>query len=184
MRLFLSINLKDNSLLRLEEWQNELKLRGIKGYWRRRDNLHVTLKFFGSVEKEKLRELIEAIGSAAERVEEFCLEIKGLGVFPNTKHPRILWAGLNNFSCLPELQQEIERQCSNRGFFSEKRDFKPHLTLASGGISGVSRQTLERGKSLTIQENIKEIYLMNSIVDKGIRRYLIVARFPLKSKNA
>lgn len=183
MRLFASINLSDYTLLRLEEWQNELKLKEVKGYWRRRDNLHVTLKFIGSVGEGKLHDLKEAIRNAAEQSEDFCMEIKGLGVFPSIKHPRILWAGLNNSRYLTELQQEIERQCSIRGFPSEKREFKPHLTLASGGINGLSRQTLEWGKSLSIQENVKNIYLMNSIIDKGTRKYLTVASFPLKGKK-
>lgn len=179
MRLFLSINLSEENILQLERWQQELQVRGVKGYWRRRDNLHITLKFLDEFNEIKLDPLIQACLQAGAQTEGFELIITNLGVFPGYKNPRILWVGIDREGGLLKLKQEIEKYCADIGLPAESREYKPHLTLASGGIEGISPQALKWGEGLILKQTVGEFHLMNSIVQKGRRRYEIVQSFQL-----
>ncbi|KUO66802.1 MAG: hypothetical protein APF84_02830 [Gracilibacter sp. BRH_c7a] len=180
MRLFISINLNDANLVELEKWQNKLRSQGVGGYWRRRDNLHITLKFFDNVQEQNVDPLVGVLKQAAVQGQEFKLIIKTLGVFPNLNNPRILWAGINKEPNLFKLQQEVEIRCKEIGFPLEHREYKPHLTLASGGIKGINKTILEEGQTLELEQKITEFHLMSSIVEQGRRSYEVVKRFNLK----
>lgn len=179
MRLFISLNFEEQTLRQFENWQRMLQEKGIKGYWRRRDNLHLTLKFIGEVEERKLDAIQDALTNVSGKIGEFDLEVRALGVFPNPREPRILWAGIENEPKLITLYRLVQAETAIIGFEPESREYKPHLTLASGGISGMSKDVLDLGKMLYVKETVTEFHLMQSKVDKGTRSYLTVARYPL-----
>ena len=61
----------------------------------------------------------------------FQLMLNSVGVFPNTKNPRVLWVGLkDNGDILQQLQVGIETAMQSAGFPLESKSFLPHLTLA------------------------------------------------------
>jgi RNA 2',3'-cyclic 3'-phosphodiesterase len=97
--------------------------------WVRAENLHVTLKFLGEVGEGKL----EAVRTALGRIrsgEAVALDFRGLGFFPNEKHPRVFWAGIEASANLKTLAADIESAMEGLGIPREKREFSPHLTLA------------------------------------------------------
>jgi 2'-5' RNA ligase len=57
------------------------------------------------------------------------LSIGSLGAFPNTRHPRVLWAGVEAPPELSSLQRGIETRTTKIGYPKDKRAFSPHLTL-------------------------------------------------------
>jgi len=61
---------------------------------------------------------------------QFTLTLKGVGVFPNLKSPRVIWVGTNEKGAekLIEISNEIEKKLSSIGFVKDKK-FKPHLTV-------------------------------------------------------
>jgi len=61
--------------------------------WVRSDNLHVTLKFLGEVAEEKIAAIRSAL-SDVRSGEPVQLRFCDLGFFPNEKHPRVFWAGI------------------------------------------------------------------------------------------
>jgi 2'-5' RNA ligase len=57
--------------------------------------------------------------------------VAGLGVFPDTRNPRVLWVGLREGSALiVRLAEAVDQAMSEAGFPPESRPFSPHLTLA------------------------------------------------------
>jgi len=58
------------------------------------------------------------------------LDFRGLGFFPNEKHPRVFWAGIEASPNLKLLAADIERAMETLGIAREQRPFSPHLTLA------------------------------------------------------
>jgi RNA 2',3'-cyclic 3'-phosphodiesterase len=58
------------------------------------------------------------------------LDFRGLGFFPNEKHPRVFWAGIEASPNLKTLAADIDRAAEKLGIPAEKRPFSPHLTLA------------------------------------------------------
>jgi len=98
--------------------------------WTRAEAYHLTLKFLGDVDEEMIDPIGDAIKKITGNYSPFELIIKGLGVFPNKRSPRVLWAGIK----MPEdsvarMQKEMEEALFQLGFARENRKFKPHLTL-------------------------------------------------------
>lgn len=104
---------------------------GAAGRWVKPEGIHLTLKFLGEVDTRQLPELYAATDRACETISPFAVQVTGWGCFPNTRRPRVVWAGVNDPSGrLAALQQRIERACAALGYAPEKRAFSPHLTLA------------------------------------------------------
>jgi RNA 2',3'-cyclic 3'-phosphodiesterase len=97
--------------------------------WVRPENLHVTLKFIG----ETAPGTLDAIRGALARVranKPVGIKCRGLGFFPDDRHPQVLWAGLEASANLPHLAEDADRALETAGVAREKRAFTPHLTLA------------------------------------------------------
>jgi 2'-5' RNA ligase len=62
--------------------------------WTAPANLHLTLRFLGSVAAEHVPELTAALEQAVAEVPVMNLCCAGLGAFPSPERPRILWAGV------------------------------------------------------------------------------------------
>jgi RNA 2',3'-cyclic 3'-phosphodiesterase len=114
--------------------------------WTRTENLHVTLKFIGSVVPEKLagiRAALEHVGS--ERPVE--LRFRGIGFFPGGKRPRVIWAGVAGSRNLGGLAADIDGALAKLGVPGQDRAFIPHLTLARcepGAISAELRACIQK----------------------------------------
>src|SRR4051794_24754510 len=132
-RVFCAVELPDVMRARLEE--HILRLRkevpDAAASWSRVENIHLTLKFFGNVEVNR----IEKISAAAERVVKefstFQIGVGETGVFPRPSRPQVLWIGVNDPSGqLSALQEKVEDECAAEGFEKEDRAYRPHLTIA------------------------------------------------------
>ena len=178
MRTFISINWSASTLELFQAWQRELQGWGVKGYWRRGANLHLTLKFLGEIRPDQVQEIDRVLRAAAAGMPAFALTLAGLGVFPNLREPRILWAGVQSGE-LYTLQDRVERGLVPLGFSPEKRGYHPHLTLASGGISGLTPKILAAGERFHRVEQVSMFELMESVVHEGGRRYRVLAEYPL-----
>lgn len=98
--------------------------------WSDPDNLHLTLRFLGDVKENDLEELFDAVADAVVDVPAFPLEIRGVGSFPNWRHPRVVWAGCGEGAKeAVELASVVEEACVSLGYERERRPFRPHLTL-------------------------------------------------------
>jgi 2'-5' RNA ligase len=97
--------------------------------WVAPENLHLTLKFLGNTPDILLPKIRESLAAVVSTYEPFYIKIYGTGVFPNKKHPRVIWAGLQDADGMKNLQEEIGRSMAVLGFKKEDREFNPHLTL-------------------------------------------------------
>jgi 2'-5' RNA ligase len=97
--------------------------------WVRAENLHVTLKFIGEAAPEKVVHIREALATVRQ-AGPLTLAFRGLGFFPDTRRPRVLWVGIEASSGLPALAAQIEGVLEGLGIPREERAFTPHLTLA------------------------------------------------------
>jgi len=148
--------------------------------WVRAENLHVTLKFLGEIAEGK----VEAVRRALEGIRSdkpIALEFRGLGFFPNEKHPRVFWAGMEPPPNLKALAADIEETMEKLEIPRAKREFSPHLTLARferprlpGALQKLIADNQQRGFG-SLRTN--EFHLIQSKLKPAGAEYTTVATF-------
>jgi len=134
-RAFIAIDLPESIKSFLSEAQEALKLYGFRVKWVRPQNIHLTLKFLGDTATADTDKITEAMTLAAKNCPTVSLTAKGVGVFPNVRRPRVIWAGLNGqIETLANLHQTLDAHLADLGFARDTRAFKSHLTL--GRVKG------------------------------------------------
>ena len=95
--------------------------------WIGEDQLHLTLRFIGEVE----RPVADDIAAALQRIRSprFDLRIEGVGQFEH-RSGGALWAGIDPREPVSALAAKVERTVQQAGLAPERRAFSPHITLA------------------------------------------------------
>jgi len=199
-RIFIGISLPDDVKKRIgqriEKWkelpvhphtngENSLsstdnKNIGVGIKWSLPENLHVTLSFLGFVSDESLADICQAVKEAAQDFESFDVDFEGLGVGPDPEDPRMVWLFGGANEELRKLQTEIEK--SMDVFVSERKEFKPHVTL--GKIDKPKWKALaEKPKieeSFKISIPIESVDIFESKIEKGRTRYTVLEACELR----
>jgi 2'-5' RNA ligase len=132
IRSFIAIELPDELKLGLTQLQDRLKS-GRQPWvkWVDPYSIHLTLKFLGNIEVDRIGAITKVLEAAVQGISPFHLEVKDLGVFPNLRRVQVVWVGISGEADkLVKLQQRIESNLTPLGFTAEARPFTPHLTLA------------------------------------------------------
>jgi RNA 2',3'-cyclic 3'-phosphodiesterase len=130
VRLFIAIALPASLQQKLDEAAGLLKNNQTRAvHWVAGKNIHLTLKFLGEVESNKIEPISQVIQAESQRIEPFELSAGGVGAFPNLRRPRVVWIGLQAPQVLSDLTAAIDRGTQQLGFPGEDRPFSPHLTL-------------------------------------------------------
>ena len=90
-------------------------------------NIHITLKFLGEVEQEKLNKVIDAIRGVT--FSSFPIKA-GTVTVNNPKRPHTVWCAIDDAGIGERLFYLIEDALAPLGFERETRRFTPHATLA------------------------------------------------------
>ncbi|HYD23270.1 MAG TPA: RNA 2',3'-cyclic phosphodiesterase [Croceibacterium sp.] len=105
--------------------------------WQDDEQLHLTLRFVGEVERPAANDLAAALGRI--HGPPFELRIDGVGAFERRhwhgSRAHALWARVPPAEPLEALRQKVERACEAAGLGRETRRFTPHVTLARLGRS-------------------------------------------------
>jgi RNA 2',3'-cyclic 3'-phosphodiesterase len=130
VRLFIAIALPGSLQQKLDEAASLLKndkTRAVR--WVAGKNIHLTLKFLGEVESNKIEPINQVIQAESQPIKPFELSAGGAGAFPNLRRPRVVWIGVQAPQVLGDLAAAIDRGTQQLGFPGEDRPFSPHLTL-------------------------------------------------------
>jgi RNA 2',3'-cyclic 3'-phosphodiesterase len=97
--------------------------------WAKPEGTHLTLQFLGDVPVAFTEHLEQVLRRVCEGRRAFDLSVQGLGAFPNTKRPRVVWVGVGgDLGALESLASAVNQQMSAQGYTPDK-PFSPHLTL-------------------------------------------------------
>ncbi len=134
IRLFAAIALPEHIAERLLAL-----MKGVPGAsWRPRENLHLTLRFFGEVTEPVADDIDAALSDVAEHNTPFELSLKAAGAFGGAD-PHSLWVGVAASEELKKLAADCERAARRAGLKPENRKFVPHVTLAYLGGAPLER---------------------------------------------
>lgn len=129
MRAFLAFDISETVRERLAVAQRELKSTGAEVSVVARENLHFTVKFLGDVPDQVAGIIDERLASLNLRAID--VTVNGLGAFPDRRHPRVVWAGVNaaDEATVSQTAAAILVALKDVGK-PEDKSFRPHITLA------------------------------------------------------
>lgn len=170
-RLFLAIAVPEEVRQRLETVQAEARhrLRDASITWTRAENVHLTLRFFGSVDASRTSELFEGLRRGCCQFGPLRLCCRGLGIFPPRKRPHVFWAGvIDEQNYLPDIVRAIDSTTAGFGEDKPEKPFTGHITL--GRIKRIERREVEQlGELIRKMEDVvfgkwpvEELLLMRS----------------------
>ncbi len=121
MRLFIAIEIDDILKEKIYNIIEKLKASGCDIKWVEKENLHITLRFIGETEENKLENIKNSIEKAIAGIKKFKISISGFGMFPNTKFPRVLWLGVK--------EGESQLKTIAKKLNPDEKKFSSHLTI-------------------------------------------------------
>jgi RNA 2',3'-cyclic 3'-phosphodiesterase len=125
LRLFAAIALPDDVAERLLAL-----MKGVPGAkWRPRENLHLTLRFFGELTEPVAEDLDSAIEEAVRGHRPFELQLKSAGSFGGAD-PHALWIGAAENEALKSLVAACHKAARRVKLKPEPHKFTPHVTIA------------------------------------------------------
>ena len=187
VRLFLAIPIP--APIRQAILRHVTRLQEITGQnvrWVAEENIHLTLKFFGATDSQRLPTLQESLADECAHHAAFEFSVGGFGVFPSQHRPHVLWVGVQAPPQLATLQQNLEQALTRSGFPAERQPFSPHITLGRvrEPIGSISLNTLRVGlQAIHIgglgAAPVNFIHLYRSDLQPGGPSYTLLFKAPL-----
>jgi RNA 2',3'-cyclic 3'-phosphodiesterase len=104
--------------------------------WVRPAALHVTIRFLGEVDPDAVGRITPLLAPPIA-IAPFDVQWRGIGTFPNNRHPRALWLGvINGAAALAAVEAEVSRRLTGAAVALDDRALLPHLTLGRVKMAG------------------------------------------------
>jgi 2'-5' RNA ligase len=153
---------------------------GISGArWQSDDQLHLTLRFIGEVDRHLAGDVHAALGGIHQA--PFEIALKGIGHFDRRGWPDAVWAGVTPHEPLHALHKKVDAALSRVGVGPDQRAFLPHITLArlkrsSGPVGNLIEQS---GGLASAPFTVDHFALFESDLTPGGAVYSVVERYRL-----
>lgn len=156
--------------------------KGVEGInWLPRDNLHITVGYFGELSDEYAEMLDHELARSPGY--GFDVSLSGVDYFGSSR-PHTLWLGVKKSQALTALHDHVRRAARRSNIEMENRNFKPHLSLAYLRRD-IAKDDFERYLRLHVRFTSKsflvdQFALYSTLRHKnGPNTYAKVASFPL-----
>lgn len=186
-RIFAAVDISEASRRKIAAYVNDLRIEfgEVRANWEKPEKLHLTLKFFGDTEEFQLAEIEKIVESIAKETGKFNLQLADKGVFPNQKNAHVLWIGINDANNnLIKINSLLKFKGAKIGFASEKRRYKPHLTIARLKDSKNAQHLVNKHLQTQFEPlefEVSEIVIYQSKLQTSGSIYKKVRIFKLKS---
>jgi RNA 2',3'-cyclic 3'-phosphodiesterase len=130
IRTFIALELPPGLKQVLGDLQQDMRSRTDCVRWVKPEHIHLTLKFLGPTEESLVEPIGMVLSNLAKGAVPFRTQVAGLGAFPSSRNPKVIWVGMpGEQRDLLLFQEKLEDALALIGFTKEKRSFAPHLTL-------------------------------------------------------
>ena len=148
--------------------------------WQDDEQLHLTLRFIGEVERPVAEDIAEALSRI--RAPAPVIALDGVGQFAKAGRANALWVGVHPRDALAALHRKVDQALVHAGLPPERRAYLPHVTVArlprSIGQSPEITGWIARHAGLTTPPfAIGHLTLYQSHLDRDGARYEPVARW-------
>lgn len=175
MRLFVAIRLPPPVRRLLAA-----RMGGIGGArWQDEEQLHLTLRFIGEVDRHGARDVHAALGAVHHP--PFTIALDGFGTFERRGRIETIWAGVTPHAPLGTLHNKIDRAVARAGIAPDRRAFMPHVTLARlGRAAGDPRAFLKQAGGLSSPLfTVDGFALHESVLTPGGAIHSVLERYAL-----
>lgn len=146
-------------------------------------SIHLTLKFLGNTDINKIGRIKGAIKETAGQFEKFNYKISGaIDAFPERQNARVVFVEIESGGeQICKIYNELENNLSRIKIEKEKRKFSPHITVARLK----NRENLEelinkQEKKINRTLSCTGITLFESQLKPEGARYIVLDKFSLK----
>lgn len=151
--------------------------------WSPFSNFHITTKFIGAWQEDRLEELKLALAEIP-RTGAIGTAIGGFGWFPNPHQPRALFIAVKAPDALSDLAKRTGEVCAGLGLAPEQRPYLPHLTIARIRGAGANliplRQAIAQLPSAEFGVSTATKFLLyKSEPGEAASSYSVIGEFPL-----
>lgn len=183
VRTFIAIEMPPPVREFLDRCQERLRRAGGDVRWVRTDLVHLTLVFLGNVAADEISALTDAVREAASSAGPMTLQVAGVGRFPPTGRPRVVWVGVEEpTGMLVALQKRLAEATAAFAEKVEKREYKPHLTLGrvrGGDLRPLAAAIEEMAEAEGPAFDATEVIIMESRLAPKGPEYTPLAHVPL-----
>jgi 2'-5' RNA ligase len=153
--------------------------------WVRLDGLHITVRFLGPTDEERVGDVASAVERAAAKLSPFRVEIAQAGAFPSVARPRALWLAVDTGAeALAAAASTLDGALEPAGWPRQDRPYRAHLTLArSDGVRAgpaVARRLVAAAAGFRTGFQADSIALFESVVGGGPARYVPLLEAPFR----
>ena len=127
MRLFVAINLSNDTRSRLASIRDELRKDSKRGNFTKDENIHLTLVFIGECTDAQATAVKAAM--LETKFEQFVMTIDSIGKFRRYGDGCTWWAGVRDCRPLEEMQRELTKRMILRNINVDDRKYTPHITF-------------------------------------------------------
>jgi len=192
-RIFIAVNLPEKIREELEETEKNIQSlfpesegRGVVK-WVKKENLHITLLFIGSVREKEIGRIEEILEGITKKKQPFRLSGGTIGYGPENKFPpRLIWLSLKESPDLSGIAKEIREKIEKTGIAggtNNRQKFLPHITLGRINVWQWKRIELEERpiveKNIDINFPLNSVELMESQLKRGGAEYMVLRSYGL-----
>ena len=145
------------------------------------DDLHVTMRFLGELEPDKLESIKDAAREISASFSPFKYEIGRCILFPRVSRARIIASQVKASPEMKELARQLEETAVGAGLEPETFNFKPHVTIARLR-KGQRRPNLPTRPG-AITQTATELELLESTMNEFSATYSVVESYPFTASE-
>lgn len=154
--------------------------------WQDDEQLHLTLRFIGEVERPVAEDVAAALAGLYAPVP--MVRLDGVGAFRHRDRTEAVWAGLSPADPLRVLHAKVDQACMRAGLPPERRSYLPHVTLARfsrshGSDPAIDRWLADHAALGSEPFVMTHLILFQSVLGREGARYETVARWPLQHQR-
>lgn len=129
MRLFIANSFPADVLRTLNDRVAPLKSKLPPASWVRAEAQHLTFAFLGEQEEKLIGRIAPLLEAQLRDVAKFDATLGGCGFFPNPRHARVGWVGVEPVERFNAIAQAARNAVTAVGITLDRAEFRPHLTL-------------------------------------------------------
>jgi len=181
-RAFLAFEIPERVKAELKLGRERLRSELPRARWVRSDAQHLTLKFLGETESQRLGKLVGDLAPMIAQISSVSVQLAGAGFFPSEKRPRVAWIG-GSADGAGRVADTVDEAAKHHGFEPERRPWALHLTqarLKDPWPAHAVERFLAWGNSLNLERFVaSEVVLLSSDLRPTGAVYTALERMPL-----